>query len=150
MTTVWALSRGWPDKCLPFLCLCFLISNGIMTVLRPPSSRALVRAEGVGTHGYLEESLLWPKPRMNVMLLVVEYELVSLLITPTKLEPFSVFCVATGLLGHLRQNMSCLQTSGSVSTVCGGMKGEIGLALASVLSDLAGSVCASLADLCYL
>lgn len=112
MTIVCALSRGWPDECLPFLCLCFLISNvGIMTVLRPPSSRALVRAEGVETHENLEESLLWPKPRMNVMLLVVEYEFVSLLITPTKLEPFSVFCVDTGLLGHLRQSMSCLRTS---------------------------------------
>lgn len=51
MTIACALSRGWPDECLPFLCLRFLISNvGIMTVLRAPSSRALLRAEGVETH----------------------------------------------------------------------------------------------------
>ena len=53
------------------------------------------------------------------MLLLAEYELVSPEITPTKLEPFSVFYVATGLLGHLRQSMSCLQTSGSLSIVWG-------------------------------
>lgn len=67
----------------------------------------------------LEESLLRSKPRRNAMLLLAEYELVSPEITPTKLEPFSVFYVATGLLGHLRQSMSCLQTSGSLSIVLG-------------------------------
>ena len=71
----------------------------------------------------LEESLLWPKPRMNAMLLLDDYELASLIITPTKLEPFSVFCVATGSLGHHHQSISRLQTSGSLSTLCGRVKG---------------------------
>ena len=60
---------------------------------------------------------------MNAVLLLDEYELASLIITPTKLEPFSVFCVATGSLGHRHQSILRLQTSGSLSTVCGGVKG---------------------------